>query len=264
MPAAEEFIRLLDIMHRLRAECPWDREQTHASLRAYLLEESYEVLHALDEERHDLLREELGDLMLQVVFHAEIAQEDGRFDIADVLHEINEKLVRRHPHVFADAVADDAEAVLRRWSSIKTQQEKKESVLDGVPTQLPANLQAVRVLSKVRQAGLDPMEVRDPLAEARRSLERLAAAVAGEDPAEADRALGMLGLNVVALSSRVHANPEDAVRRAVRRLSEAFRREEARLKAEGCSFGQLSAEELAGIAARVREACQEETGEGAP
>ncbi len=116
MPAADEFIRLLDIMHRLRAECPWDREQTHASLRAYLLEESYEVLHALDEERYDELREELGDLMLQVVFHAEIAQEDGRFDIADVLHEINEKLVRRHPHVFADASADDAEAVLRRWS----------------------------------------------------------------------------------------------------------------------------------------------------
>ncbi len=103
MPADDEFIRLLDIMHRLRAECPWDREQTHASLRAYLLEESYEVLHALDEERYDELREELGDLMLQVVFHAEIAQEDGRFDIADVLREINEKLVRRHPHVFADA-----------------------------------------------------------------------------------------------------------------------------------------------------------------
>lgn len=254
MPADDEFIRLLDIMHRLRAECPWDREQTHASLRAYLLEESYEVLHALDEERYDELREELGDLMLQVVFHAEIAQEDGRFDIADVLREINEKLVRRHPHVFADADADDAEAVLRCWSHIKTQQEKKESVLDGVPDQLPALLQAVRVLSKLRQAGLEPMEVRDPAEEADGALKRLTEAVAAEDAEAADRALGVLGLSVVALAARVHANPEDAVRRAVRRLAEAFRKEESVLKAEGRPFASLSSEELSAISARVLEA----------
>ncbi len=258
MPAADEFSRLVDIMHRLRAECPWDREQTHASLRAYLLEEAYEVLHALDEGRYDELREELGDLMLQVVFHAEIAREDGRFDIADVLHEINEKLVRRHPHVFADAEAHDAETVLRRWASIKTQQEKKESVLDGVPSQLPALLQAVRVLSKVRQAGVEPMEVRDPAREAGAALDRLTEAVAAEDAEAADRALGVLGLSVVALAARVHANPEDAVRRAVRRLSDAFRAEEAKLKAEGRRFAQLSPEELSAIAARVFDAFEGE------
>ena len=229
--AADEFIRLLDIMHRLRAECPWDREQTHASLRAYLLEETYEVLQTLDEARYDELRGELGDLMLQVVFHAEIAQEDGRFDIADVLREINEKLIRRHPHVYADASgarveADSAEAVLRRWESIKTRQEKKESLLDGVPPQLPALLQALRVLSKIKQAGVEPMEVRDPLAEANRALEHLADAVEAEDAGEADRALGMLGLSIVALGARIGVSPEDAVRRAVARLTDAFRREE--------------------------------------
>ncbi len=261
MPAADEFSRLLDIMHRLRAECPWDREQTHDSLRAYLLEESYEVLHALDEARYDELREELGDLMLQVVFHAEIAQEDGRFDIADVLHEINEKLVRRHPHVFADADARDAEAVLRRWSTIKTQQEKKESVLDGVPAQLPALLQAVRVLSKIRQVGMEPLEVRDPAEEAETALKRLTEAVAADDAEAADRALGALGLSVVALAARVHANPEDAVRRAVRRLSDAFREEEAQLRSEGRPFAQLSPEELSALSARVLEAFE---GEGEP
>lgn len=276
MTAADEFIRLLDIMHRLRAECPWDREQTHASLRAYLLEEAYEVLQALDEARYDDLREELGDLMLQVVFHAEIAHEDGRFDIADVLREINEKLIRRHPHVYEDAggaraEADSAEAVLRRWESIKTRQEKKESLLDGVPPQLPALLQALRVLAKIKQAGVEPMEVRDPAEEARRSLERLADAVEQTTPVEgvalgsaaADRALGMLGLSIVAMAARIGVNPEDAVRRAVARLTDAFRREEENLRQEGRLFGQLSEKELARIAARVLDACEEEGGEGA-
>jgi MazG family protein len=258
MSAAEEFTRLLEIMHRLRADCPWDREQTHQSLRAYLLEESYEVLHALDEGRLDLLREELGDLLLQVVFHAEIAAEDERFGMADVIRGINEKLVRRHPHVFADAQADDAEAVLRRWASIKTGEEKKESVLDGVPAELPALLQAVRVLSKMRQAGVEPLEARDPAEEADSALRALLAAVEAADQAEADRALGVLGLSVVALAARVHANPEDAVRRAVRRLADAFRTEEALLREEGRRFGEISPEELARIAARVLAACEEE------
>ena len=263
MSAADEFIRLLDIMHRLRAECPWDREQTHASLRAYLLEETYEVLQTLDEARYDELRGELGDLMLQVVFHAEIAQEDGRFDIADVLREINEKLIRRHPHVYADASgaraeADSAEAVLRRWESIKTRQEKKESLLDGVPPQLPALLQALRVLSKIKQAGVEPMEVRDPLAEANRALEHLADAVEAEDAGEADRALGMLGLSIVALGARIGVSPEDAVRRAVARLTDAFRREEDTLRQDGRLFGALSERELALIAARVLAACEGE------
>jgi len=258
MSAAEEFTRLLEIMHRLRADCPWDREQTHQSLRAYLLEESYEVLHALDEGRLDHLREELGDLLLQVVFHAEIAAEDGRFEMADVIRGINEKLVRRHPHVFADAPADTAEAVLRRWESIKTRQEKKKSLLDGVPAQLPALLQAVRVLSKIKQAGVEPMEACDPAEEADAGLKRLAAAVEAGDAAEADRALGMLGLSIVALAARVHANPEDAVRRAVRRLADAFRREEDRLRNEGRLFGELSPEELDRISARVLAACEEE------
>jgi MazG family protein len=258
MPASDEFARLLDIMHRLRAECPWDREQTHSSLRAYLLEESYEVLHALDDGDFDDLREELGDLMLQVVFHAELAQEDGRFDIADVLRGINEKLVRRHPHVFADAEADDAEAVLRRWAAIKTQQEKKESVLDGVPDQLPALLQAVRVLSKMRQAGLAPLEVRNPAEEAASALGRLTEAVGKDDADAADRALGLLSLAVTALAARVHANPEDALRRAVRCLSAAFRAEESALKASGHAFTQLSPEELSEMAARVLEAFESE------
>lgn len=187
MSAAEEFTRLVDVMRRLRKGCPWDRSQTHGTLRPYLLEEAYEVLHALDEERYDELCEELGDLLLQVVFHAELAEEAGRFDIEDVLRAINEKLVRRHPHVFGDKEAHTPADVLRRWESIKRNEEQRPSSLHGIPAELPALVKAVRTLSKVRQTGVDPFGRRDVAADARRWLERLTAAGRATPPGQASR-----------------------------------------------------------------------------
>ncbi|MHC4479949.1 MAG: nucleoside triphosphate pyrophosphohydrolase [Planctomycetota bacterium] len=256
MDAAEEFDRLVGIMQRLRAECPWDRSQSHGTLRAYLLEEAYEVLHALDEECYDDLCDELGDLMLQIIFHAEIAEEAGRFDIEEVLRRINEKLVRRHPHVFGEKVAETPADVVRRWESIKRDEEQKASALDGVPPELPALVKAMRILTKVRQTGIDPFWGTDPLTEGRRWLEGLASAAADGERARTARAAGMLTLVVAELASRARVSAEDALRRALQRLTDAFRREEERLREDGCRLDELSEDQRKQIAARILAECE--------
>lgn len=256
MSAQDEFAKLIDIMRRLRTQCPWDRSQSHDTLRVYLLEEAYEVLDALDQQRYDTLREELGDLMLQIVFHAEIAEEAGLFDMEDVLRHINEKLVRRHPHVFGDKHAETPADVVRRWESIKTGEERKESSLDGVPAALPALVKASRVLTKVRQTGVDPFLERDAVEDARQWLARLAAAAAAKDSQAAARAAGMLALAATEIADRVRVSTEDGLREAIRRLSDAFRAEERRLKDQGRRFDELSEAELGHIARRVMAACE--------
>ncbi|MDZ7373487.1 MAG: nucleoside triphosphate pyrophosphohydrolase, partial [candidate division KSB1 bacterium] len=152
----KQFERLVEIMATLRGEkgCPWDKEQTHRSLRQYLLEEAYEVIEAIDEGRYDDLAEELGDLLLQAVFHAQIAAEEGRFTIADVLQGINDKLVRRHPHVFGDAVIETAREQTRHWEKVK-RDEGKQSAVEGVPRELSALLRAHRVQAKASTVGFD-------------------------------------------------------------------------------------------------------------
>ncbi|MFW6119113.1 MAG: nucleoside triphosphate pyrophosphohydrolase [Planctomycetota bacterium] len=257
MDTGERFERLAEVMHTLRRECPWDRKQTHDTLRAYLLEETHEVLEILDERRYEELGEELGDLLLQVIFQAEVAQDEGWFDIDDVIDGITEKLIRRHPHVFADAEAETPDDVVRRWESIKTGIEKKESVLDGVPEALPALLKASRVLSKIRQTGLEPFDERSAVCEARTWLDRLIDAPT-EDSTEAETAAGVLCLAVAALARRAGANPEDGLRKVLGRLIEAFQSEEKVLKRRGRAFDGLSPDERAAWEARLRDACEGE------
>jgi len=258
MSAGDEFTRLVDIMHKLRKGCPWDRSQTHATLRPYLLEEAYEVLHALDEEHYDELCEELGDLLLQIVFHAELAEEEGRFDIEDVARAVNEKLIRRHPHVFGDKHAETPADVLRRWESIKRSEENKPSSLHGIPAELPALVKAARTLSKVRQTGVDPLAGRDAAEDARRWLERLTAAVEEGDAGGASLAAGMLALCATDVAGRARVSTEDALRGTLRKLTDAFRSEEARIEAEGRNLTDLSEEERAELGARLLAACQED------
>jgi MazG family protein len=256
MTAGDEFDRLVEIMHRLRASCPWDRAQTHESLRSYLLEEAYELLQAIDEGGPERVREELGDLMLQIVFHAEIAGEGGHFDIADVLRAINEKLVRRHPHVFAEARADTADDVIDNWESIKRDEKQCRPALGGVPDQLPALLKASRILSKMRHNGADPFSAREALSDALAWLGRLQSAVEQGDAEGAERAIGMLILAAAASAARVGVSAEDALRTSLARLAGAFEREEARLRERGRTFRELDDEELAAISARLLADCE--------
>ncbi|MFO8009082.1 MAG: nucleoside triphosphate pyrophosphohydrolase [Candidatus Brocadiia bacterium] len=223
MSSGEAFEELVRIMHRLRSECPWDAQQTHDSLRAYLLEETYEVLDALDKRDYGELREELGDLLLQVVFQAEVASEEDLFSIQEVIEGISEKLVRRHPHVFAQADADSAQDVVHRWEHIKTCVEKKGSSLAGVPETLPALLKATRVLQKIRHSGADPLPPEDAARAAERWLKELHDCPA-EDSERAERATGMVCLAVASLAKERSVNAEDALRRTLNRVADAFRK----------------------------------------
>jgi MazG family protein len=256
MTTRDEFVRLCDVIHKLRAQCPWDRKQTHESLRPYLLEEAYEVLHALDAGDRGELREELGDLMLQIVLHAEIAAESGQFDIADVMRTITEKLIRRHPHVFKDVQVDGAEQVLDNWEQIKRAEkgDGRRSALAGVPESLPALLKAVRMLSKMRHSGVDPLAGRCALTDAR---QRIDALLHGDgDAAAVERDVGLLALATAEAGVRIGVNAEDALRGVLHRLGEAFQREEHAAAERGRTLDDLSEEESAAVIARLLVACE--------
>ena len=224
-------LRLDELVRTLREQCPWDREQTHTSLRRYLLEETYEALEALDaragagtggegDDIEDLDRhlcEELGDLLYQVWFQAHLASERGAFGIADVAREVRSKLVARHPHVFGDVEATDSDAVRGMWDAIKLQEKGRESVMDGIPTTLPALLRAVKVQKRAATADLLADDWRErEFAETERALEEL----------QADRSeyrFGELLLAAVELGRRLKIDPEDALRSATERAHRRYR-----------------------------------------
>jgi tetrapyrrole methylase family protein/MazG family protein len=199
-PVAGEVAAFAEVVRRLRAECPWDREQTHQSLRRHLLEEAYEVLEALDHldveagEGFDALEEELGDLLFQVVFHARLAAEEGRFTLADVARGIGDKLVARHPHVFGDATATSADELATTWEQAKVAEKGRDSVMDGIPAALPALLYAQKVQRKAASQGVDWRTLvgddGELSATARRLLDAVDAAHRAGDDAETELRLG--------------------------------------------------------------------------
>jgi MazG family protein len=206
-----------EVVRRLRAECPWDREQTHASLRRHLLEESYEVLEAIDHvdveagTGFEHLEEELGDLLFQVVFHATLAAEAGQFTLADVARTVHDKLVVRHPHVFGDVTAADAEAVMATWEQRKKVEKGRSSVFDGIPGNLPSLLFAYKVQRKAASVGVD-VPAPDVL-----------------EPARLDDgdAVGSALFAVVAAARRLDVDPETALRSAAARFLDEARAVEA-------------------------------------
>lgn len=234
MSAADAFKELVEIMRRLRAPggCPWDREQTHASIKPYLIEEAYEVAEAIDDDDFDEMRKELGDLLLQVVFHAQMAEESGKFDIEDVVRGINEKMTRRHPHVFGDVEVSGAGEVLRNWARIKSEERKgrsDNSVVAGVPRALPALLRAHRLGEKASHIGFDwtqPGEVLDKVDE---ELAELRAAMTSGDGDAMRAELGDLLLALSSLGRHLGVHSEEALQNASDRFIERFRYVERRL-----------------------------------
>jgi len=238
MTIGEAFEQLARIMERLRAPggCPWDREQTHASIKPYLIEEAYEVVEAIDANDMDELRGELGDLLLQIVFHAEMAREAGAFSIADVVQGITEKMIRRHPHVFADAQVKDAAEVLHNWSQIKAKERSNSedrSAIAGVPRGMPALLRAARLGEKASRVGFDWQRPEEVLEKVREETDELAAELRRGDTAAVEAELGDLLLALTSFARRCHLNAEDALARAADRFSERFRRVEEAFHAEG-------------------------------
>ena len=219
------FQALVDIVARLRAPggCPWDREQTHKSLKRHLLEESYEVIEAIDQGNPAVLSEELGDLMVQVAFHADIAQEAGEFQLEDVLRKINGKLVRRHPHVFADGHAEDAREVEQNWEQIKVQEREEKgeskSPVEGIPIDLPALAYAQLMQDRVGKAGFEWDDISGVLDKIIEEVAELKAAVT---PEEKVHELGDLLFTVVNLTRWSGAHAEDVLRKANQRFGKRY------------------------------------------
>ncbi len=244
-----EFDELVDIMRRLRSPggCPWDREQHHNSLKRYLLEEVYEVVEALDEGDLDKLCGELGDVMLQVVFHAQLAQEEGLFDIATVLGRVNEKLRRRHPHVFGDVRVHNAEEVLDNWEQIKRSEgehEDRTSILDGVPKALPALMRAEKLQRRAAKVGFDWPEMSGAWNKFEEELGELEQAEAEGDP---DRVMGELGdvlFALVNVARFLRVDPEEALRRAISRFEQRFRSIESEAERSGRSLSKMTLDEM--------------------
>ncbi len=237
-PVASEFVRFDELVRVLRDECPWDRRQTHASLRRHLLEEAHETLEALDarsglpddeiDEVADAhLSEELGDLLYQIFFHARVAAERGSFTITDVVTGVHDKLVSRHPHVFADVVADDVDTVLGNWERIKRVEKGRRSAMDGIPPSLPALMLASKTQKRAASSGITIAADTDPTSAAR--LEALAGVAQDLD----DRLLGDLLFTAVELAGSSDIDPEAALRTAVRRFEARFREAETAATAGG-------------------------------
>ena len=256
--ANDRFGELVQIMARLRGEngCPWDREQTHASIKPYLLEETYEVLESIDENDPAKLEEELGDLALQVVFHAQMADEAGLFTIADVLRGINEKLRRRHPHIFGDVKADTAQEVLFNWEQIKKLEREKAqgraSLLDGVPRELPALLRAHRLQEKASRVGFDWNEARQVFQKVEEELAELRAAMESEQPDRMEAELGDLLFSLVNLGRFIAVNPEEALRKTIARFIARFQYIEEELARRGTAPGQVTLEEMDALWAEAK------------
>ncbi|HET6345588.1 MAG TPA: nucleoside triphosphate pyrophosphohydrolase [Myxococcota bacterium] len=246
--AGEAFEKLCRTMATLRAPggCPWDREQTLASLKPYLIEEAYETLEAIESGDSAAHREELGDLLLQVVFQAELTQEEGTFGAAEVADAITAKLVRRHPHVFAEASADDAKGALQHWETIKaTERPKHKGRLDGVPRALPGLLRAYRTGEKAASVGFDWPDWRGSKAKVEEEWGELEEALGTPEAPEAIRAeMGDMLFALVNLCRHLDIDPEDALRLTIDKFTQRFRHVEAKLAASGRPPQSASLDEL--------------------
>jgi MazG family protein len=247
LSAGEWFEKLVALQARLRAPkgCPWDREQTHRTLRTYLVEETYEVLEALESGDDAKFANEMGDLLLQIVFHSQIAAEEGRFTVADVIREVHEKMVRRHPHVFGEKRAKDAAEVLKNWEQIKAQERRAEekngggaaitekSLLDGVPRTLPATLEGLQLTKKAARVGFDWEDAAGIFEKMREECAELRHALDKKESADVEEEIGDLFFAAVNLARFLKVDPEIALKKANAKFSRRFREMERLARESG-------------------------------
>jgi tetrapyrrole methylase family protein/MazG family protein/ATP diphosphatase len=235
--------RLVGVMRRLLADdgCPWDREQSFESLRKYVLEEACEVIDAIEGGNRAALREELGDLLLQVVFQAELGRREGTFAIDDVVASIVDKLVHRHPHVFGDVEAKDAKEVLSNWEKLKAKEKAGRGVLEGVPRSLPALTRAQRVGEKVARVGFDWEDADGSLKKVHEEVSELAEAAKAKDAAAVEEELGDALFALVNLARHVDVDAEGALRRTIDKFTRRFSHVEKRVREEHGGWGDPAA-----------------------
>jgi len=248
MTTGQKFEQLVGIMARLRAPggCPWDREQNFDTIKPYLIEETYEVLDAIDARNWPGLTEELGDLILEAVFFAQMAAEEGKFTIADSLDSINEKLVRRHPHVFASGDAKTAGDVVRRWEEIKSDEKKTrgeapKSMLAGVPRSLPALVEAQQISSKAAHAGFDWENTDQVVDKVHEELNELMEARKGDSREAIEGEIGDILFALVNVARHLKVDPEQALRKSNAKFRRRFAHVESNAQLPGASLSEMEA-----------------------
>jgi tetrapyrrole methylase family protein/MazG family protein len=247
MKEVDSFQKLLDIMAALRAEngCPWDREQTRESLTPYLVEETYEVLEAIEENSPQKIKEELGDLLFQIVFHSQLAKERGEFSMEDVIDAISKKMMGRHPHVFGGARFETSEQVLQQWEERKKEEGKnRESILEGVPKELPSLLKAHRIQSRAARVGFDWNRIADVMEKLDEELSEFRDALDQKDQAAIEDELGDVFFVLVNISRFVGVNPEDALRKTISKFISRFRYIEMKAASAGRKLSDMTLEEM--------------------
>jgi nucleoside triphosphate diphosphatase len=265
MQPSRELSRLVEIMAALRnpnGGCPWDLEQDFSTIRHYTIEEAYEVADAIEREDYDELREELGDLLLQPVYHAQMASERGLFEIGDVIEAITAKLIRRHPHVFGDAAAANAGGAKARWEEIKADERAAKaakhpgsaSVLDDVPNALPALARAEKLAKRAASVGFDWPDTPAVLAKTREELAETEAAIGSGDEAAIHEELGDLLMSIANLARHLGVDPEAALRDANLKFTRRFHHVEARARADGVQLAEAGLERLDGYWNEIRAA----------
>jgi tetrapyrrole methylase family protein / MazG family protein len=247
------FDELVRIMAVLRAPdgCPWDREQTHMTLRRHLVEEAYEAVAAIETGDDDEIRDELGDILLQVVFHAQIASEEGRFDIDDVADAIVAKLRRRHPHIFADAIAETPADVMTRWDEIKRTEKPDKGLLDGIAPTLPGLTYAEKISRRAVSVGFEWETVEDVWAKVHEEIEELKAEPAGSPEAEDE--LGDVLFSMVNVGRKMGIDPEQALRSTCAKFIRRFTEMERMAAGEGRDLAEMGIDDMEALWRRAKE-----------
>ena len=244
--AAKQFIKLLDIVERLRGPdgCPWDKEQSHESLLPYFLEEAYEVIESIDEKNWDNLKEELGDVMLHLALQCQISKEEGRFSIVDSLENVNNKLIHRHPHVFGDKKADVPFEAKKNWEDIKHKEKKRESRLDGVPPALPALTRANRLQQKASYAGFDWDDINKVWGKLYEEIDELKEAHDCNNQTNMEEEIGDVLFSVVNLARHMKLDSEDMLRKANSKFVNRFKAIEKELIIRGKEVSTATLDEM--------------------
>lgn len=241
----EAFGRLLDVMDELREKCPWDREQTNESLRANTIEETYELCEAIIDDNNAEIKKELGDLLLHVVFYAKIGEEKHAFDVADVCNAICDKLIFRHPHVFGKAKADSASAVEKSWEQIKLKEKGgNRTVLEGVPSALPALIKAYRIQDKARNVGFDWNERHDVWAKVKEEIGELEVEIEKMDAEKTEKEFGDVLFSLINAARLYNVNPDNALEQTNRKFIYRFNFLEKRANELGRSLKEMSLDEM--------------------
>jgi len=242
----------LEIIRRLRAPdgCPWDREQTHESLKSYTIEEAYELIEAIESGQDSLIKEELGDVFLQIALHCQIASERGAFDFGDVVEKISQKMIYRHPHVFGDKKVFSAREVEQNWAKLKKKEKNSDSALDGIPAVLPALLTAHRMSERASKVGFDWPDIASIFDKIKEEWQEVQEAYEGGNFQETREELGDLLFAIINLIRRLDGNAEEVMRETTRKFSRRFREMEKILSEAHQTIGDLTSDEM--------DACWEE------